>query len=142
MVIGGQWEVNSRLFNFVWEYRYFIYIDGHPQATVVLCPCSLLTQCVKEATMGITSCASSFVFVESKRERMKKLNCLSIQREGKLWTYIRKREKENSVPAAKAGAQCRVPVPSPPPRHGGRRGSWGQARPMGAGEAGGGRRGW
>jgi hypothetical protein len=25
---------------------------------------------------------------ESKRERMKKLNCLSIQREGKLWTYI------------------------------------------------------
>jgi len=26
--------------------------------------------------------------VESKRERMKKLNCLSIQREGKLWTYI------------------------------------------------------
>jgi len=26
--------------------------------------------------------------IESKRERMKKLNCLSIQREGKLWTYI------------------------------------------------------
>jgi len=26
--------------------------------------------------------------VESKRERMKKLNCLSIQREEKLWTYI------------------------------------------------------
>jgi len=81
-------------------------------------------------------------YVESKRQRMKKLNCLSIQREGKLWTYIRKKEKENSMPAAKAGAQCRVPVPSPPPRHGGRRGRWGQARPMGAGEANGGRRGW
>jgi hypothetical protein len=39
---------------------------------------------------------------------------------------------------AKAGAQCRVPVPSPPPRHGGRRGRWGQA----AGEAYGGKRGW
>jgi len=46
------------------------------------------------------------------------------------------------MPTAKAGAQCRVPVPSPPPRHGGRRGWWGQARPMGASEAGGGRRGW
>jgi hypothetical protein len=80
--------------------------------------------------------------VESKRERMKKLNCLSIQREEKLWTYIRRREKENSMPAAKAGAQCRIPVPSPPPRHGGRRGRWGQARQVGAGEAGGGRRGW
>jgi len=80
--------------------------------------------------------------VESKRERMKKLNCLSIQREGKLWTYIRKREKANSMLAAKAGAQCRVPVPSPHPHHGGRRGRWGQARPIGAGEAGGGRRGW
>ena len=44
------------------------------------------------------------------------------------------------MPTAKAGAQCRVPVPSPPPRHGGRRGRWGQARPMGASEAGGGRR--
>jgi len=46
------------------------------------------------------------------------------------------------MPAAKAGAQCRVPVPSPPPCHGGRRGRWGQARLVGAGEAGGGRRGW
>jgi hypothetical protein len=45
------------------------------------------------------------------------------------------------MPTAKAGAQFRVPVPSPPPRHGGRRGRLGQARPMGAGEAGGGRRG-
>jgi len=44
------------------------------------------------------------------------------------------------MPTAKAGAQCRVPVPSRPPRHGGRRGRQGQARPMGAGEAGGGRR--
>jgi hypothetical protein len=38
---------------------------------------------------------------------------------------------------AKAGAQCRVPVPSPPPRHEGRRGRWGQARLVGAGETGG-----
>jgi hypothetical protein len=46
------------------------------------------------------------------------------------------------MPTAKAGAQCRVPVPNPPPRHGGRRGRWGQARLVGASEAGGGRRGW
>jgi len=46
------------------------------------------------------------------------------------------------MPTAKAGAQCRVPVPSPPPRHGGRRGRWGQARPMGASEAARGRRDW
>jgi len=44
------------------------------------------------------------------------------------------------MPTAKAGAQCRVPVPSRPPRHGGKRGRQGQARPMGASEAGGGRR--
>ena len=36
------------------------------------------------------------------------------------------------MPTAKAGAQCRVPVPSPPRRYGGKRGWWGQARPMGA----------
>jgi hypothetical protein len=46
------------------------------------------------------------------------------------------------MPTAKAGAQCRVPVPSPPPRHGGKRGWWGQARLVGAGETGGGRRDW
>ena len=45
------------------------------------------------------------------------------------------------MPTAKAGAQCRVTVPSPPRRHGGRGGQWGQARLMGASEAGGGRRG-
>jgi len=74
---------------------------------------------------------------------MKKMNCLSIQREGKTMDlYMKEREKENPMPTAKAGAQCRVPVPSPPPRHGGRRGRWGQARLVGAGEAGGGRRGW
>jgi hypothetical protein len=33
-------------------------------------------------------------------------------------------------------------VPSPPRRHGGRRGRWGQARQVGAGETGGGRRDW
>jgi hypothetical protein len=55
--------------------------------------------------------------------------------------YMKEREG-NPMPTAKAGAQCRVPVPSPPRRHGGKRGWWGQARPMGASEAGGGRRGW
>jgi len=44
------------------------------------------------------------------------------------------------MPTAKAGAQCRVPMPSRPPRHRGKRGRQGQARPMGASEAGGGRR--
>jgi hypothetical protein len=46
------------------------------------------------------------------------------------------------VPTAKAGAQCRVPVPSRPPHHGGRRGRQGQARPTGESEADGGKRGW
>ena len=77
---------------------------------------------------------------EDDGEEEKMMNCLSIQREGKLWTYIWKREKENPLPTAKAGAQCRVPVPSPPPRHGGKRGWWGQARLVGAGEANGGRK--
>jgi len=44
------------------------------------------------------------------------------------------------MPTAKAGAQCRVPVPSPPRRYGGKRGWWGQARLVGAGEANGGRK--
>jgi len=51
---------------------------------------------------------------------------------GKTIDLYTKREKENSMPTAKAGAQSRVPVPSSPPQHGGRRGWWGQARPMGA----------
>jgi hypothetical protein len=42
------------------------------------------------------------------------------------------------MPTAKAGAQCRVPVPSPPRHHGGKLGVWGQARLVGAGEANGG----
>jgi len=58
--------------------------------------------------------------VECKRERTKKLNCLSIQ------------EKENFMPTTKAGPeaeyQCRALILG-----------MGQARPMGAGEAGGGR---
>jgi len=41
-----------------------------------------------------------------------------------------------------AGAQCRTPVPSPPCRQGGKRGQWGQARLVGAGEADGGKPGW
>ena len=38
----------------------------------------------------------------------------------------------SSGSSAKAGAECRVPVRSTPPRHEGRRGWWWQARPMGA----------
>jgi len=71
---------------------------------------------------------------------MNKMNCLSIQREAKLWTNISKREKEDPMPTAKAGAQCRVPVPSPPPHHGGKRVRWGHAGLVGAGEANGGRK--
>jgi len=78
--------------------------------------------------------------VESKRERTKKLNCLSIQREGKLRTYIRKRQKEK----LHADCQSRSPKPSisvearPPAQHGSRRGWWGQTRLVGAGEVNGG----
>ena len=35
---------------------FFVYMDGHPQALVVLFPCSLATQGFMEATMGITCC--------------------------------------------------------------------------------------
>jgi len=44
--------------------------------------------------------------------------------------YTKEREG-NSMPTAKAGARSQVPVPSPHPRHGGRRDWWGQARPTG-----------
>ena len=46
------------------------------------------------------------------------------------------------MPTAKAGAQCRVTVPSSPPRHGGRRAQQGQVRLTGASEADGGKRVW
>jgi hypothetical protein len=48
--------------------------------------------------------------------------------------YMKEKEGKPML-TAKAGAQCRVPVPSPPRRHGGRRGRWGQARLVVAGEA-------
>jgi len=38
-------------------------MDGHPQATVVLFPCSLATQGFKEATMRITVCLLVCLFV-------------------------------------------------------------------------------
>jgi hypothetical protein len=50
MVIGGRFKGCLSFMDF------FVYMDGHPQATVVLFPCSLITQGVKEATMGITVC--------------------------------------------------------------------------------------
>jgi hypothetical protein len=60
VVIGGQFKVKVVSLVF-WNTDFFVYMDGHPQATVVLFPCSLLKQGFKEATMGITSCASCFV---------------------------------------------------------------------------------
>jgi len=38
-------------------------MDGHPQATVVLFPCSLAMQGSKEATMRITVCLLVCLFV-------------------------------------------------------------------------------
>ena len=46
-----------------------VYMDGHPQATVVLFPCSLATQGFKEATMGITICLFVCLFVCSLASR-------------------------------------------------------------------------
>ena len=74
--------------------------------------------------------------VESKRERMKKLNCLSIQTEGKTRDlYMKEREGKPN-----ADCQSRSPMPSTSAEPSSS--PWGQARPMGAGEADGGKRGW
>ena len=35
---------------------FFVYMDGHPQATVVLFPCSLAMQGFKKATMEFSVC--------------------------------------------------------------------------------------
>jgi hypothetical protein len=60
VVIGGQFMVKVKVVSLVfWNIDFFVYIDGHPQATVVLFPCSLLKQGFKEATMENISCASS-----------------------------------------------------------------------------------
>jgi hypothetical protein len=60
---------------------FFVFMDGHPQATVVLFPCSLLTQSSKEATMNITGSActfassSSFSFISCSTESNKRGGC-------------------------------------------------------------------
>jgi len=59
IVIRGQLEVNIRfdlrLFHFSFgKTEFFLYMDGHPQAMVVLFPYLLATQGFKEATIGIT----------------------------------------------------------------------------------------
>jgi len=59
MVIGGQFKVIL----FFGNRDFFVYMDGHPQATVVLFPCSLATQGFKEATMGITCVFICLLFV-------------------------------------------------------------------------------
>jgi len=71
-------------------------------------------------------------YVESKRERMKKLNCVLIQTEGKTMDlYMKERE-------GKLNADCQSR--SPMPIISAELLAWGQARQMGAGAAGGGRR--
>jgi len=49
-------------------------MDGHPQATVVLFPCSLATQGFKEATMEITVCLLLCLF-SCSTERSKRGEC-------------------------------------------------------------------
>ena len=64
--------------------------------------------------------------VESKRERMKKLNCLSIQEKENTRLIYREKailgeaEYHNRSPKPSTSAGAR-----PPPQHGGRRGPWG-----------------
>jgi hypothetical protein len=64
--------------------------------------------------------------VESKRERTKKLNCLSIQEKENTRLIYREKttfgfaEYHNRSPKPSTSAGAR-----PPPRHGGRRGPWG-----------------
>jgi len=56
MAMEGQLEVNWRAIG-GWEIKdFFVYIDGHLQVTVVLIPCLLGTQGLKEATTGIICC--------------------------------------------------------------------------------------
>jgi len=57
-------RLDLRLFHFSFGHADFLVsIDGHPQATVVLFPCSLATQGFKEATMKITVCLLLCLFV-------------------------------------------------------------------------------
>jgi len=72
MVIGGQLEVDLRLSFLLTDF--FVYMDGHPQATVVLFPCSLVMQGFKEATMGITVCLLLCLF-SCSTERSKRGEC-------------------------------------------------------------------
>jgi len=68
--------------------------------------------------------------VESKRERTKKLNCLSIQEKKNTRLIYREKtilgeaEYHNGSPKPSTSAGAR-----PPPQHGGRRGPWGPQAP-------------
>jgi len=53
---------------------FFVYMNGHPQATVVLFPRSPATQGFKEATIGITVCLLLCLFSCSK-QRSKRGEC-------------------------------------------------------------------
>jgi len=71
---------------------------------------------------------------EDDGEEEKMMNCLTIQREGKtMKLYTKEREGKRN-----ANCQSRSPMPSTSAELS----AWGQARQMGAGETGGGRRGW
>jgi len=60
---------------------FFVYMDGHPQAMVVLFPCSLAMQGVKEATMenivSLFVCvfARLFVCCSCSTEHIKREEC-------------------------------------------------------------------
>jgi len=84
----------------------------------------------------ITRLPSELLTREDDGEEEKKMNCLSIQREGKTMDlYMKEREGKPN-----ADYQSRSPMPSTSAEPSSS--PWGQARPMGASEAGGGRRGW
>ena len=67
MVIGSQLDL--RLYFLLTDF--FVYIYGHPQATVVLFPYSLVTQGFMEPTMEITVCLLLCLFsCSTERSKM------------------------------------------------------------------------
>jgi hypothetical protein len=69
-------RLDLRLCHFFFWARGFpcLSMDGHPQPTVVLFPCSLATQGFQEATMGITVCLLLCLF-SCSTERSKRGEC-------------------------------------------------------------------
>jgi len=78
MIFRGQLEVDLRLSCLSLDF--FVCMDGHPQATVVLSPCSLVTLGCKGAAMGITVCLLLCLFscsMECGKRGERCMNCLS-----------------------------------------------------------------